>query len=146
PTKFMTGNIFRGHVQDALFNMVTILTGQKIHLLGMMTEAIHTPFMSDRALAIENAQYIFRTMADFGSELEFKKDGIIQSRAKEVLGKAVDLLGEIEKTGLFGTLEKGVFADIKRPIDGGKGLAGVTGKSEGYFNPFIEEMTKEVKA
>ena len=38
PTKFMTGNIFRGHVQDALFNIVTILTGQKIHLLGMMTE------------------------------------------------------------------------------------------------------------
>ena len=34
PTKFMTGNIFRGHIQDALFNMVTILTGQKIHLLG----------------------------------------------------------------------------------------------------------------
>ena len=32
PTKFMTGNIFRGQVQDALFNMVTILTGQKIHL------------------------------------------------------------------------------------------------------------------
>ena len=49
PTKFMTGNIFRGHVQDALFNMVTILTGQKLHLLGMLTEAIHTPFMSDRA-------------------------------------------------------------------------------------------------
>ena len=53
PTKFMTGNIFRGHVQDALFNMVTILTGQKLHLLGMLTEAIHTPFMSDRALSIE---------------------------------------------------------------------------------------------
>ena len=68
PTKFMTGNIFRGHVQDALFNMVTILTNQKIHLLGMMTEAIHTPFMSDRALAIENAQYIFRTMKDLGGE------------------------------------------------------------------------------
>ena len=62
PTKFMTGNIFRGHIQDALFNMVTILTGQKLHLLGMLTEAIHTPFMSDRALSIENAQYIFRTM------------------------------------------------------------------------------------
>ena len=52
PTKFMTGNIFRGHIQDALFNMVTILTNQKLHLLGMMTEAIHTPFMSDRALSI----------------------------------------------------------------------------------------------
>ena len=66
PTKFMTGNIFRGHIQDALFNMVTILTGQKLHLLGMLTEAIHTPFMSDRALSIENAQYIFRTMKDLG--------------------------------------------------------------------------------
>ncbi len=146
PTKFMTGNIFRGHVQDALFNMVTILTGQKIHLLGMMTEAIHTPFMSDRALAIENAQYIFRTMADFGSEIEFKEGGIIQSRAAEVLKKAADLLGEIEQIGLFATLEKGVFADIKRPIDGGKGLEGVVRKVDGYFNPFIEEMRKEEKA
>ena len=50
PTKFMTGDIFKGQVQDALFNMVTIMTGQKLHLLGMLTEAIHTPFMSDRAL------------------------------------------------------------------------------------------------
>jgi len=146
PTKFMTGNIFRGHVQDALFNMVTILTKQKIHLLGMMTEAIHTPFMSDRALAIENAQYIFRTMADLGDDIEFKKGGIIQSRAAEVLQKAADLLGEIERTGLFATLEKGVFADIKRPLDGGKGLDGVVIKSDRYFNPFIEEMRKEVRA
>ena len=147
PTKFMTGNIFRGHVQDALFNMVTILTQQKIHLLGMMTEAIHTPFMSDRALAIENAQYIFRTMADLGEDIEYKKGGIIQSRAQEVLQKAADLLGEIERTGLFATLEKGVFADIKRPLDGGKGLDGVVTKSDRYFNPFVEMMhKKEVRA
>ncbi len=146
PTKFMTGNIFRGHVQDALFNMVTILTNQKIHLLGMMTEAIHTPFMSDRALAIENAQYIFRTMADLGNDIEFKEGGIIRTRAAEVLQKAADLLAEIERIGLFATLEKGVFADIKRPLDGGKGLDGVTKKSDRYFNPFIEEMRKEVRA
>ena len=147
PTKFMTGNIFRGHVQDALFNMVTILTGQKIHLLGMMTEAIHTPFMSDRALAIENAQYIFRTMADLGEDIEYKKGGIIQSRAAEVLEKAAKLLAEIEHIGLFATLEKGVFADIKRPLDGGKGLEGVVLKSDRYFNPFVEIMhKKEAKA
>ena len=143
PTKFMTGNIFRGHVQDALFNMVTILTGQKIHLLGMLTEAIHTPFMSDRALSIENAQYIFRTMKDFGEEIEFKKDGIIQSRAQEVLQKAADLLEEIEQQGMFATLEQGIFADIKRPKDGGKGLDGVVVKTDNYFNPFIALMKKE---
>ena len=140
PTKFMTGNIFRGHVQDALFNITTILTGQKIHLLGMMTEAIHTPFMSDRALSIENAQYIFTTMADLGSELEFKKDGIICTRAAEVLRKAADLLRGMEDLGLFQTLEKGVFADIKRPQDGGKGLSGVLPKLPGYINPLIDAM------
>ncbi len=58
PTKFMTGNIFKGHIQDALFNMIGIWTDQGIQLLGMPTEAIHTPFMSDRYLSIENAKYI----------------------------------------------------------------------------------------
>ena len=146
PTKFMTGNIFRGHIQDALFNMVTILTGQKLHLLGMLTEAIHTPFMSDRALSIENAQYIFRTMKDLGSELTYKENGIIRNRANEVLTKATDLLAEIEKLGLFTTIEKGIFADVKRPKDGGKGLAGVVMKDDKYFNPFIEEMKGKVAA
>lgn len=140
PTKFMTGNIFRGHVQDALFNMVTVLTNQKIHLLGMMTEAIHTPLMSDRALAIENAQYIAKTMKDLGDELVYKEGGIMQNRATEVLTKAAELLKIIEEQGMFATLEAGTFADIKRPKDGGKGLAGVVAKDEIYFNPFIELM------
>jgi beta-lysine 5,6-aminomutase alpha subunit len=140
PTKYMTGNIFRGQIQDALFNMVTIMTGQKLHLLGMLTEAIHTPFMSDRALSIENAQYIFRTMKDFGSEVTYKDGGIIQTRANDVLTKATDLLSEIEKLGLFTTIEKGIFAGVKRPKDGGKGLSGVVFKDDKYFNPFIEEM------
>ena len=146
PTKFMTGNIFRGHIQDALFNMVAILTGQKLQLLGMMTEAIHTPFMSDRALAIENAQYIFRTMKDLGAELTYKEGGIIQSRANEVLTKATALLAEIEELGLFTTIERGIFADVKRPKDGGKGLAGVVIKGAEYFNPFIELMKGKVAA
>jgi len=140
PTKFKTGNVFKGHVQDALFNMVTIMTGQKLHLLGMLTEAIHTPFMSDRALSIENAQYIFSTMKDLGDEITYKKGGIMEKRVDEVLGKATDLIQDIEKEGLFKTLEQGKFGGIKRPFDGGKGLAGVVQKEEGYFNPFIDLM------
>ena len=143
PTKFMTGDIFKGTVQNALFNMVTIMTGQKLHLLGMLTEAIHTPFMSDRALAIDNAAYIFNTMEDFAGEIEFKQDGIIQGRAAEVLDKACDLLARMEHNKLFATLEQGIFAGIKRSRDSGKGLEGVVLKSEAYFNPFIDLM-KEV--
>jgi len=144
PTKYMTGNIFKGHVQDALFNIITILTNQRIHLLGMLTEAIHTPFMSDRALSIENAKYIFKNMKDLGDEIMFKKGGIMQQRANEVLKKAFELLTKIEKEGLFKTIEKGIFAQIKRPIDGGKGLDGVIPKSKDYFNPFLEFMSKEL--
>jgi beta-lysine 5,6-aminomutase alpha subunit len=140
PTKFMTGNIFKGHVQDALFNMVTIMTGQRIHLLGMLTEAIHTPFMSDRALSIENAKYIFNNMENLGSEITFKESGMIQTRANEVLNNAYELIKVIEVEGLFKTLEKGQFGGVKRPIDGGKGLEGVVEKDRDYFNPFIELM------
>ena len=140
PTKFMTGNIFKGHIQDALFNIVTITTGQKVHLLGMLTEAIHTPFMSDRALSIENARYIFNNLKDFGNDIEFKKGGIMNTRAQEVLKKAADLLKTIETMGIFKTIEKGVFGGVRRPIDGGKGLAGVFEKDSTYFNPFIPLM------
>lgn len=138
PTKFMTGDIFKGHVQDTLFNIVTILTGQKLHLLGMMTEAIHTPFLSDRALSIENANYIFNNMEDLASEIEYKRGGIMENRVSEVVDKAIAILSEIEKEGLFRTLEQGKFANVKRPQDGGKGLAGVVEKNEVYFNPFIK--------
>jgi beta-lysine 5,6-aminomutase alpha subunit len=141
----MTGNIFKGHVQDALFNIITILTHQRIHLLGMLTEAIHTPFMSDRALSIENAKYIFKNMKDLGDEIVFKEGGIMQRRASEVLKKAFELLTAIEKEGLFKTIEKGIFAQIKRSIDGGKGLNGVIPKSKEYFNPFSEIMSKELQ-
>jgi len=138
PTKFMTGDIFKGSVQNALFNAVSIMTGQKIHLLGMLTEAIHTPFMSDRALAIDSAQYIFNTMADLGDEIEFKQGGIMQKRAAQVLDNAVELLEKINEKKLFATLENGIFAGIKRSRDGGKGLDGVVEKSDNYFNPFID--------
>ena len=144
PTKHMTGNIFKGHVQDALFNIITILTKQRIHLLGMLTEAIHTPFMSDRALSIENAKYIFKNMKDLGDEIMFKEDGLMQQRANEVLIKALELLAKIEKEGLFKTIEKGIFAGIKRPINGGKGLDGVIQKDKEYFNPFLDYMSTEL--
>ena len=140
PTKYMTGDIFKGHIQDTLFNMITIMTNQKLHLLGMMTEAIHTPFMSDRALSIDNASYIFNNMEDISSEIEFKKDGLMQNRANDVLKDANALLKEIEKNGLFLTLEKGIFGGVKRPVDGGKGLNGVVVKDDKYYNPFIELM------
>lgn len=144
PTKFMTGNIFRGHIQDALFNMIGIWTNQGLQLLGMPTEAIHTPFMSDRYLSIENAKYIFGNMKDIGKEVEFRDGGIVKSRVSKVLNDTIDLLETLKNEGLFNALEKGMFADVKRPKNGGKGLDGVTIKGENYFNPFIDLMKGKI--
>jgi len=146
PTKFKTGDIFKGYVQDTLFNMVTVISNQRIHLLGMLTEAIHTPFMADRALAIANARYIANTMADFGSDIEFRQGGIMEERANEVLDLALDLLQSIRKDGLFRTLEEGRFAGVKRPFEGGRGLAGVVSKEDQYLNPFIPFLLEESRA
>jgi beta-lysine 5,6-aminomutase alpha subunit len=143
PTKFKTGNIFKAYVQDALFNIVTVISDQRIHLLGMLTEAIHTPFLADRALAIENARYIATSFADFGEDIEFRHDGIMEQRAANVLDLTLDLLQNIRRDGLFRTIEDGRFAGIKRPFEGGKGLSGVIAKEDQYMNPFIPLLMEE---
>ncbi|MHC1778717.1 MAG: lysine 5,6-aminomutase subunit alpha [Bacteroidales bacterium] len=140
PTKFMTGNIFKGHIQDALFNIIGIWTNQGIQLLGMPTEAIHTPFMSDRYLSIENARYIFNNMKNIGEEVEYKENGIIRKRATQVLENAISTLERVEQEGLFSALELGLFGDVKRSKNGGKGLEGVVYKGINYMNPFITIM------
>ena len=145
PTKHMTGNIFKGYTQNTLFNIITTATRQRIHLLGMLTEAVHTPFMSDRYLAIENAKYIENNMKDLFNDIEFKQDGIVQTRAKTVLNNATELLENIKDKTLFTAIEEGTFAGIKRMRDGGKGLDGVIKKDESYCNPISDEMISALK-
>ena len=142
PTKHMTGNIFKGHVQDAMFNLVGMMTGQGIQLLGMMTEAMHTPHIHDRKLAIENAQYIFNNARHLGEEIMFRPGGRIERQAQEVLAKAVTMLEDVRRIGLLTAIERGMLADVKRPQDGGRGLSGVILKEGGYLNPF-EKILRE---
>jgi beta-lysine 5,6-aminomutase alpha subunit len=144
PTKFMTGDVFRGVVQNALFNFVSQMTGQGIHLLGMLTEAIHTPFMQDRYLALENAKYVMGNMADLGAEVTFREDGQIVRRAQAVLEETVGFLERIEGLGLMDAIAGGLFADVKRPRDGGKGLDGLRKKAPGYWNPFEAHLKREL--
>lgn len=145
PTKFASGNIFKTHLMDAMFNLLGQLTGQGVQLLGMMTEAIHTPHLADRSLAIENARYIFNTTKDLGSELTLTPDGFINKRASQVLEESTLFLEKVAEEGLFTAMEKGEFAEIKRPEFGGKGFDGVFSKETGYINPFLDKMKAELK-
>ena len=141
PTKHMTGNIFKGHLMDAMFNLTSVMTNQSIHLCGMLTEAIHTPFLHDRALAIENANYIMTTARHFGDEIAFKPGGKIESRAQFVLAEAVKLLERVAERGLMTSIEAKVFADVSRPPNGGRGFDGVFEKTPDYWNPFADELS-----
>jgi len=140
PTKFMTGDIFKGVAQNTLFNFVSKFTNQGIHLLGMLTEAIHTPHMQDRALALDNAKYVMNNMSDLGDEITFKPDGVIIRRAHQVLSETVDFMEHVAETGLMECMEQGAFADIERPRNMGKGLDGLVKKGDDYWNPIEDEL------
>lgn len=140
PTRHMTGDIFRGYLQNGLFNLTSVLTGQGIHLLGMLTEAIHTPYIQDRYLALRGARYVMDNARGLGDELLIRPDGKIAARAREVLDRAAQMLETVAGIGLFSALERGMFADIQRSRDGGKGLSGVALKAPDYCNPFLDLM------
>ncbi len=143
PTKHMTGDIFLGHVQNAMFNLASVLTGQSIHLLGMLTEAIHTPHLSDRILSLENARYIMENARDLGREIAFRPDGIIQKRSEEIVRETVEFLEQVAAMGLKGAISAGLFADIKRSPAGGKGRDGVVKKGLDYVNPIMDALQRE---
>ncbi len=145
PTKYMTGDIFKGYAMNTLFNFIARSTNQGILLLGMLTEAIHTPFMQDRYLGVANARYVLNNIADFADDIEFKKDGIMQTRAKTVLDQSVSFLEQVNEKGLLNAIEQRLFAEVARPKNGGKGLDGVFEKTDGYYNPMYSFLENELK-
>ncbi|MGB6516961.1 MAG: lysine 5,6-aminomutase subunit alpha [Candidatus Cybelea sp.] len=140
PTKHMTGDVFKGHLIDAMFNLTSVMTGQSIHLCGMLTEAIHTPFLGDRALALENARYIMNTARHFGEEIVPRPGGTIERRAQAVLSGCEALLERVAATGLMKAIESASFADVSRTPDGGRGVEGVFARAGDYYNPFEEAL------
>ena len=140
PTRHMDGNLYRTHATDSLFNLVTIATGQGIQTIGVPTEGIFTPHVHDRVIGLENVNYTFNAARALGEEIEFKRGGIIQTRARTVLAGAHELLERIAKDGLFTALGQGVFGDVHRHADEGRGIEGIVQTEPGYLNPVIELM------
>jgi beta-lysine 5,6-aminomutase alpha subunit len=138
PTKHMTGNVFFGYLLDAFFNLAGVLTQQEIILVGMMTEGIVTPFLSDRDLAIENVRYVRDACAGLTEDFVPARNGFIAQRARQVLAESVELLERIAEDGLFEAIADGTFGVTKRPVDGGRGLDGVVERADGYLNPAAE--------
>ena len=138
PTKHMTGDVFRGNLLDGFFNLAGALTGQGILLVGMMTEAVVTPWLSDRDLALQNVRYVLDACSGLVEDFHPPADGFIATRARTVLTEAVDLLERIVDDGLLNAIADGTFGLMRRPADSGKGLDGVARRADRYVNPAVD--------
>ncbi|MEQ4206615.1 lysine 5,6-aminomutase subunit alpha [Actinopolymorpha sp. B9G3] len=141
PTRHMNGDVFRGYLLDAFFNLAGVLTGQQILLVGMMTEAVVTPWLSDRDLALQNVRYVLNACGNLHEDFRPAPDGFLAQRARQVLAEAIDLLERIcahGSGGLLDAIADGTFGLMRRPADGGRGLDGVAAKAPAYYNPAAE--------
>ncbi len=143
PTKHMTGNVFAGYLLDAFFNLAGVMTGQSIILIGMMTEGIHTPWLSDRDLALENVRYVRDACGALAEDFVPRPDGFVVQRARQVMSESVDLLEKVCDDTLLTAIAEGTFGVTKRPADAGKGLDGVVERADGYLNPVIDILESE---
>jgi beta-lysine 5,6-aminomutase alpha subunit len=162
PTRHMTGDVFHGNLLDGFFNLAGVMTRQDILLVGMMTEAVVTPWLSDRDVALRNVRYVREAAGRLYEDFVPAPGGFIQRRAQQVLAEAVSLLesivdagggatdgdvaggdaggGEAAAGGLLAAIAEGTFGLMKRPPDRGKGLDGVVPHADDYYNPTTEVL------
>jgi beta-lysine 5,6-aminomutase alpha subunit len=138
PTRHMTGDVFRGNLLDGFFNLAGAMTGQSILLVGMMTEAVVTPWLSDRDVALQNVRYVLDAAGSLHEDFHPPPDGFIATRARQVLAESIELLDRIVDDGMLDAIADGTFGLMKRPADAGRGLDGVAVKARDYYNPANE--------
>lgn len=145
PTRHMTGDVFRGYLLDGFFNLAGALTGQGILLVGMMTEAVVTPWLSDRDLALQNVRYVLDAAGGLAEDFHPAPDGLVATRARRVLAESIDLLHRIadHDQGLLDAIADGTFGLMRRPADGGRGLDGVAERTAAYVNPATEMLDQQ---
>ena len=136
----MTGDVFRGYLLDGFFNLVGALTGQGILLVGMMTEAVVTPWLSDRDLALQNVRYVMNAAGSLHEDFRPAPDGFIASgpagARRDHRPARADRCDHDD--GLLDAIADGTFGLMKRPADAGRGLDGVARKADVYYNPATE--------
>ena len=138
PTKHKEGDIFFSHAYDVMADLVAVWTGQGIQLLGMMTEAMHTPLLMDRYVALKSADYVYRAARGIDEEFTVREDGMIANRAREVFGQALKLLEECRQRRHGRRHRQGPLRRREARRDRRQGARRRGGEGPDYFNPFLE--------
>ena len=142
----MTGDVFRGYLLDGFFNLVGALTGQGILLVGMMTEAVVTPWLSDRDLALQNVRYVMNAAGnlheDFrpGARRLHRAAGPPGARRDDrpAAARSCDDTDAAGDPPLLAAIADGTFGLMKRPADRAAASRAWRSKASDYYNPATE--------
>jgi len=94
---------------------------------------------------LRNINYILNGSLGLSEEFGYNTEGFIAKFSQKVLDDCLKLLEKIHKEGFFKAIEKRVFADVSRTIDGGKGADGVFEiDHDVYMNPFFKLMGSKI--
>ena len=104
------------------------MTGQSILLVGMMTEAVVTPWLSDRDLALQNVRYVMDAAGRPARGLP-PAPGRLHRPARPPGARREHRAARADrrprgKHGLLEAIADGTFGLMKRPADAGRGLDG----------------------
>ena len=105
-------------------------------LVGMMTEAVLTPWLSDRDLALQNVRYVLAAAGKLAEDFQPAPDGFIADAgpAGARRGRRAARATSRDDGAARGHRD-GTFGLISRPADAGKGLDGVVAQGRGLLQP-----------
>ena len=149
PTKHKTGDIFHSHVHDAMFNLVGRRRPTSRSSCSACSARPSTPrcFM-DRYLSLKSARvHLQRRASTSATRSQWKPGGIVETRAREVLGEAHELLEEVQARHASGTRSAAAPSPTSSArATGGKGYAGVVERARDYVNPILDALETRRKA
>ena len=103
----------------------------------MPTEAIHTPFLGDRALSLENARYVMRHGAPprRGDRDQAGRHASSGARRRCSAARCA-ILERVAERGLMHAIEAGTFAQVRRRATAAAASTACSSKDATYWNPF----------
>ena len=111
----------------------------------MMTEAVVTPWLSDRDLALRNVRYVLERRRQPGRGLRAAAGRLHRPPGATPCCASRSSCWSGSPTiprGLMDAIADGTFGITKRPVDGGKGLDGVVELGPDAYNPALELLRR----
>ena len=146
-TKYMDSSTREATVTHVLNLLISRLTSADIQSTITPDEGRNVPWHVYNIEALDTAKQAMMGMDDLLSMLEFKKEGYLVEKKRELKERAILMMEEIiEMGGYFHAVEEGMFVDsgyypersgdgISRKMDGGIGAHSIIKRNPKYMAP-----------